>query len=179
MKLANIEKLLIEARKVTNHSDYVIIGSLSVLGCTSKPPASMVTSMDVDLYPRDDPGRSGEVGRELGETSEFAKKYGFYADPVSPGLPTLPSGWAARLQPVHFKSGVTAWFLDITDAAISKYVRGYKNDDRWIRAGLRAGLLSILRIDSRLRSTTMEAHERQRVKELLESHRAIFDPDED
>lgn len=179
MKLRDIERLLIEAKRVTNHTDYVIIGSLSVFGVAEKPPAGMVRSIDVDLYPRDDPGRASELGRALGEGSDFDLQFGFYADPVSPNLATLPEEWESRLNPVHFPSGVTAWFLDLTDAAISKYARGETKDERWIRAGLRAGLLTIRRIDVRLRSTVMETDERKRLKKTLAIHRKIFEPDED
>ena len=57
----------------------------------------------------------------------------------SPMLPTLPDGWQARLVKVDFASGMSGWFLEPNDAAISKYVRGQARDFEWIRAGLGAG----------------------------------------
>ena len=94
--------------------------------------------------------------------------YGYYADAVSPMLPTLPQGWEARLIRVSFDSGVTAWFLETNDAAISKYVRGEPRDREWIRAGLGAKILSLPTIIYRLRETIMETEERLRANKAIE-----------
>jgi hypothetical protein len=171
MNRDDIGRLLVEARRVINHEDYVIIGSLSVLGAVKHPPVSMTGSIDVDLYPKNDPGRAGEIARKLGLGSEFERTYGYYADAVSPMLPTLPEGWEQRLIKVEFQSGVRAWFLEPNDAAISKYVRSEPRDREWIRAGLEAGILSLPTIEYRLRETIMETDERTRAKLAIEEDR--------
>jgi hypothetical protein len=153
MDRAAIQRLLDAARQLTHHRDFVIIGSLSVLGCDLTPPDDMLMSVDVDLYPRDDPGRAGEIAAALGIGSDFEQATGYYADAVSPHLPTLPEGWQARLIQVAFDSGVTAWFLDPNDAAISKYARNEPRDREWIRAGLAAGILSLPTLNYRARET--------------------------
>jgi hypothetical protein len=163
----DIARLLVEARRVIHHRDYVIIGSLSVLGAVARPPASMTQSIDVDLYPKNDPGRASEVASALGQGSEFDETYKYHADAVSPMLPTLPRGWDERLIAVSFDSGVTAWFLDPNDAAISKYARLGSRDREWIRAGLQAKILSLPTIEYRLRETVMETDERQQVKQAI------------
>lgn len=167
MNRGDIERLLVEALRVTRHRDYVIIGSLSVLGAVAEPPPAMTGSIDIDLYPKDDPGRASEVATALGFGSSFERAHGYYADAVSPMLPTLPDGWQSRLVKVGFASGVSGWFLEPNDAAISKYVRGQRRDREWIRAGLDAGILSLAVIEYRLRETVMETDERQRVKQAL------------
>ena len=179
MNREQVERLLVEARRITHHTDYVIIGSLSALGVAATAPAEMTGSVDVDLYPRDDPGRAGEVFKALGQGSEFEQRFGYYADPVSPNLATLPHDWESRLIAVHFESGVTAWFLEANDAAISKYVRGEARDRDWIRAGLAAGILSLASIRWRLQDTVMELEERQRTKQALAEDEALFDPDDE
>lgn len=93
MNRDDIKRLLDEAMKITNHRDYVIIGSLSVLGAVAHPPISMTGSIDIDLYPKNDPGRTFEIANKLGLGSDFEQTYGYYADAVSPMLPTLPDGW--------------------------------------------------------------------------------------
>ena len=55
MNREHIQRLLGEAAKLTNHRDYVIFGSLSVLGTVATPPDTMVYSIDIDLYPKNDP----------------------------------------------------------------------------------------------------------------------------
>ena len=81
---------------------------------------------------------------------------------------TLPEGWEQRLIKVAFDSGVSAWFLEPNDAAISKYVRSEPRDREWIRAGLEANILSLPTIEYRLRETIMETEERQRAKLSIE-----------
>ena len=101
----------------------------------------MTGSIDIDLYPKSDPGTASEIAKALGLGSEFERIYGYYADAVSPMLPTLPQGWEHRLIKVEFDSGVSAWFLEPNDAAISKYVRSEPRDREWVRAGLEAIIL--------------------------------------
>lgn len=176
MNRADIDRLLIEARKLIKHPDYVIIGSLSVLGSTANPPESMIGSIDVDLYPKSDPYRASEVADVLGLGSDFEQLYGYYADAVSPMLPTLPEGWEERLIKVSFESGTAAWFLDPNDAAISKYVRSEPRDREWIRAGLAAGILSMPTIQYRMRETIMETDERVRAKASIAEDEQYLSP---
>lgn len=171
MNRNDVAHLLTEAMRITRHRDYVIIGSLSVLGATATPPDSMTGSIDVDLYPKNDPGRAFEVATALGLGSEFEQRHGYYADAVSPMLPTLPEGWEQRLIKIEFESGVSAWFLDPNDAAISKYVRSEPRDREWIRAGLQAGILSLPTIEYRLRETLMEMDEMQRTRQAITEDR--------
>jgi hypothetical protein len=174
MNRGDIKRLLDEAMKITNHRDYVIIGSLSVLGTVAHPPISMTGSIDVDLYPKNDPDRAFEIADKLGLGSDFEQTYGYYADAVSPMLPTLPEGWEQRLIRIAFDSGAVAWFLEPNDAGISKYVRGEPRDREWIRAGLLASILSIPTIEYRFRETIMEPEERQRAKLAIEEDKKLL-----
>jgi hypothetical protein len=169
---ASIEHLLGEAAKLTNHREYVIIGSLSVLGQVASPPESMVYSIDIDLYAKSDPGRSDEIARNLGLGSAFEQANGYYADPVSPALATLPEGWESRLVRLPFANGTTGWFLEPNDAAISKYVRAELRDREWIWAGLQSGILSPAVIEYRMRETVMETDERARSQAAFAEDRA-------
>ena len=63
-------------------------------------------------HPYNDPDRASEIATSLGLGSEFERDFGYYADAVSPMLPTLPEGWEKRLIRVQFDSGVSAWFLE-------------------------------------------------------------------
>ena len=86
-------------------------------------------------------------------------------------LPTLPDGWQQRLVRLEFENGVTGWFLEPNDAAISKYVRAEQRDREWIWAGLEAGILSAAVIEYRMRETSMETDERERAKKAFEEDR--------
>ena len=130
-------------------------------------------SIDVDCYMRNDPGRTYDLKSALGEGSRFERENGYYLDPVSPSLPTLPEGWEHRLVRVDFASGVTAYFLDPHDAAVSKYARGEPRDREWIRAGLAEAILSAPVIASRFRQTTfLDELETQAAKQRLAADEA-------
>lgn len=155
--------LLTQARKLCGHSDYVIVGSLSVLGLAQVTaiPGDMTMSIDVDGYTLADPGRVFDLGPALGEGSEFHKERGIYLDPVSPRLPTLPGGWESRLVRVS-RGDVIAHFLEPHDAAVSKIARGEERDVRWVAAGARAHILSLPTVALRMKETTFIDDDEQR-----------------
>lgn len=170
MELKDIELLLAEASRRTLHTRFVIVGSLSVLGVLgSRPvPRRMLLSIDVDCWTPDDPDRIFDLNESLGAGSDFERAHGFFLDPVSPYLPTLPENWEHRLVKLQFSGGITAAFLDPNDAAVSKYARGEPRDHEWIRAGLKAGLLSAPIIESRFRETVfLDEEESRRARRML------------
>jgi hypothetical protein len=96
--LANLQELFDEAKRLTNHTEFVVIGSLSILGVVdgAKIPPRMLMSIDVDCYTRQDPSRIFDLRRPLGEASDFQANHGYYLDPVAPTVATLPDGWESR-----------------------------------------------------------------------------------
>ena len=110
----------------------------------------------------------GSLTESLGAGSEFERTHGFFLDPVSPKLPTLPDNWEHRLVKLQLAGGITAAFLDPNDAAVSKCARGEPRAREWIRAGLKAGLLSAPIIASRYRDTAfLDEQESQRARRML------------
>ncbi len=162
---------------MTGHPDYVVIGSLSILGIGDEDelPVEMSMSTDVDCWTKADPGRIGDVQAALGEGSAFHRANGYYLDPVSPSLPSLPDGWEARMNSLE-NDGVRIWFLDPDDAAVSKYARSAPNDLRWIRAGIVSGYVSLPKVNARIASTTfLNADEHATVRKHVEADRAWFE----
>lgn len=149
MRRADIQNALEAARSLTNHTEFVVAGSLSVLGWVELPPEAMSVSIDIDFFMLGDPQRSHELAVHLGEGSAFHRANGYYLDPITPELPTLPRGWRGRVKQVQLGQ-VSVLFLDVNDIAISKYVRGDENDFRWIEAGYRAGILDLDTIKARM-----------------------------
>lgn len=139
----------------TGHRELVVIGSNSILGIAPYhlPPPAMSMSSDLDAYLRHDPNRTGDLAEDLGEGSPFHVQTGTYLDVVSPGLVTAPEGWQQRMLSVPYK-GLTLWFLDPVDAAVSKLARGEARDIRWVRAGLASGILSEPILRERVSRTT-------------------------
>lgn len=161
MNASALFNLLTAAHAECGHSDYVIVGSVSVLGMSevSAIPTGMTVSIDADCYTLTDPPRVFDLQAKLGEGSVYHRLHGIYLNPVSPKLPTLPDGWQQRLIRITRES-VTAHFLEPNDAAVSKLARAEPRDMRWVRAGIAAGLVSLPMLKLRMRSTDfLDAHE--------------------
>lgn len=176
MKLKTMLDLLAEAGTLSGQADFIVVGSLSILALEEnfQVPHEMAMSNDVACYTRADPERIFDVQGELGEHSPRHRATGCFIDPVSPALPSLPDGWQARLNPVS-GPGIKAWCLDPNDAALSKYARGEPRDRQWIRAGLRASVVSMPIVRSRLHSMEFfDQHEADKARQLIDEDEAWF-----
>ncbi len=173
MKRDDLRRLFAEARRLSGETDYVVFGSLAALGYAGEVPPRMAMSVDVDAYGKSEPPRVFELARALGQGSPFEAEHGFYLDPISPRLATLPAGWDERLVRIELEPGLAAWFLEPNDAAVSKYARMEPRDREWIRAGLAEGILSLPIIEARCaRTAFLDAAEEQRARQALAEDRA-------
>ena len=154
MNIDTLMHLLSAAQALCGHRDYVVIGSLSILGMAQVEaiPVDMTLSIDADCYTLADPPRVFDLSAQLGESSPYHHAHGVYLNPVSPRLPTLPQGWEQRLILLRAPP-VVAHCLEPNDAAISKLARSEPRDLRWVRAGLHAGLISLPVLRLRARDT--------------------------
>jgi hypothetical protein len=160
------------ARDLCGETDYVVLGSLAVLGISGEVPRRMAASIDVDAYTKGDPQRVFELAPRLGQGSRFELEHGYYLDPISPRVATLPAGWEARLTRIQLEARLAAWFLEPHDAAVSKYARMEPRDREWIRPGLRERVLSLAVLDARFGATTfLDADEQARARRALEEDR--------
>jgi len=176
MNVEVLMRLLVAAQALCGHRDYVVIGSLSVLGMAQVEavPLDMTLSIDADCYTLVYPPRIFDLSKQLGEGSAYHQQHGVYLDPVSPHLPTLPQGWAQRLILIDHPP-VVAHCLEANDAAISKLARGEPRDLRWVRAGLRASLIAMPSLRLRARQTTfLDEAEQQATLNRLELLAAEF-----
>ena len=172
MKRDDLRRLFAAARRISGETDYVVLGSLAALGYAGELPPRMAMSLDVDAFGKSDPGRIFELAPALGQGSAFEAENGYYLDPILPRVATLPAGWEDRLVRIELEPGLAAWFLEPNDAAVSKYARMEPRDREWLRAGLRARILSLPIIESRFRQTTfLDAAESGRVRKALDQDR--------
>jgi hypothetical protein len=169
MRREDLRRLFARAKDLCGETDYVVLGSLAVLGWASEVPPRMAASIDVDAYSKNDPARIFELAPAL---SPFEREHGYYLDPISPTVATLPSGWESRLTRIQLEPALAAWFLEPNDAAVSKYARMEPRDREWIRPGLRAGVLSLAVLDARFAETAfLDAVEAARARRALEEDR--------
>jgi hypothetical protein len=168
----DLGRLFARARDLCGETDYVVFGSLAVLGYAGEVPPRMAASIDVDAYSRTDPDRIFDLRPALGQGSPFEAEFGYYLDPISPRVATLPEGWPDRLTRIELAPDLAAWFLEPNDAAVSKYARMEPRDREWIRPGLRTGVLSVAILDARFaRTNFLDARESSRAREALEEDR--------
>jgi hypothetical protein len=168
----DLRRLFARARDLCGETDYVVLGSLAVLGHTGQVPPRMAASLDVDAFSKGDPERIFELAKALGQGSPFEAAHGYYLDPISPSVATLPSAWDGRLLRIQLEPRLVAWFLEPNDAAVSKYARMEPRDREWIRPGLEAGVLSWPIIAARFAETTfLDARESARARQALEQDR--------
>ena len=172
MKRDDLRRLFAQARKLCGETDFVVFGSLAALGHAGKIPPRMAMSVDVDAFGKHEPARIFELAGALGEGSRFQAENGYYLDPISPRVATLPEGWERRLVRRELEPGLNVWFLEPNDAAVSKYARMEPRDREWIRAGLKARILSLPMIESRFRQTAfLDAAESARARSALAEDR--------
>ena len=172
MKRDDLRRLFAQARKLSGETDFVVFGSLAALGYEGPVPPRMAMSVDVDAFSKSDPPRIFDLAQALGQGSAFEAENGYYLDPISPRVATLPPDWEQRLVRVELEPGLAAWFLEPNDAAVSKYARMEPRDREWIRAGLKAGILSLPVIEKHFAQTAfLDAGESARANDALDEDR--------
>jgi hypothetical protein len=129
--------------------ELVLVGSQAVLGTVREPPGELLRSMEVDVYPRSDPGRAIEIDGAIGEGSTFHETYGYYAHGVGPETIIAPAGWEGRLEKltlpaIHRARGeIITWCLSLPDLLLAKLAAGRPHDIIFVEAALVAELIQV------------------------------------
>ena len=84
MKRSDLEHILRASKGVTGETEFVVIGSQSILGPHPDAPRVLRQSMEADLYPRRRPDLSPLLEGSLGELSPFHQTFGYGVDGVAP-----------------------------------------------------------------------------------------------
>lgn len=148
-----LEHVLRAAAAISQERDFVVIGSQAVLGQFPYAPEALLSSIEVDVYPRYAPEKSELIDGAIGELSTFHQTFGYYAHGVDETTATLPAGWADRLVPVQNDNtgGAVGWCLEVHDLAASKLVAGRERDLDFITILVREGLVSTAVLAERIR----------------------------
>ena len=97
MRRDQLEHILRACRGTTDETEFIVIGSQSILGRHPDAPRVLRKSMELDVYPKFRPDLSPDLAGNLGEFSLFHHTHGIWVDGVSPETATLPADWEARL----------------------------------------------------------------------------------
>jgi hypothetical protein len=139
---------VIRAAATIVNDDLVVVGSQAVLGQYPNPPAPLLRSMEVDLFPRSAPERAAEIDAAIGDGSQFHATNDYYAHGVGPDTVHAPAGWESRLIRVDVVAVArkpdqiaTAWCMEIHDLVIAKLAAGREHDIRYAKDAIAAGLV--------------------------------------
>lgn len=67
---------VIRAAAAVVQDEIVVIGSQAILGQYPNAPTSLLMSMEVDVFPRNDPARADEIDGAIGDGSRFHQRLG-------------------------------------------------------------------------------------------------------
>lgn len=148
--------------RIAEVHDILVIGSQSILGSYPEDalPPEATGSMEVDtaFFGDTDGAKADVVDVNLGEFSEFHDEFGYYPQGVSVTTGVFPEGWRERL--VSFEGPGTepgrGLCLEPHDCILAKLVRFDEKDVRFAYALVRAGLIDLDTLESRV--DTLPAH---------------------
>lgn len=152
MKREQMEHILRAAAAVTREKEFIVLGSQALLAVLPELPPPLAYSMELDLYPAENPAAADLIDGTIGEMSPFHETFGYYAHGVGPETAVLPRNWKTRaIVVVNERTGqARALCVAPADLAASKLIAGRQKDLDFVNAmrdsGLidRAGLLNLL-----------------------------------
>lgn len=134
MRLDQLLHVVAAAANVVGEDRIVVVGSQAILGSHPDAPASLLMSMEADLYPLDSPQRADEIDGALGDGSQFHRSFGYYAHGVGPETAKAPAGWEERLVPIEVEPrpgsarSSVALCLETHDLVLAKCAAGRDRD---------------------------------------------------
>ncbi len=173
MRRVDFEHVIAAASQVSGEREIVVIGSQAIHAAGAEPPAPMLLSMEVDVYPRKEPEKAIEIDGSLGEGSQFQGTYGYYAHGVGPETAKAPKGWEERLVRVEIPPrvgqarGSVALCLEAHDLVLAKCVAGRQRDWEFAREALSAKLVQVEELLVRVDDLPVSERDRAHVRKML------------
>jgi hypothetical protein len=170
MTRSELEHIIRAAGVIARDREIVVIGSQAILGEYPDAPATLLVSMEADVFPLNHPERADKIDASIGEGSPFHEEFGYYAQGVSESTATLPKGWRKRLVRVHNENtrGISGLCLEAHDLAISKYVAGRQKDLGFTATLARHGMTDEEELLERLAATTITPQMRRLARGRIE-----------
>lgn len=176
MRRQDLEHLIAAAAEVTGEDEFVVVGSQAILGSHPEAPATMLRSLEADIYPRGSPEKAAAIDGSLGDGSQFHRSYGYYAHGVGPETARPPAGWEGRLVRVSIPPRVAsqrspvAYCLEPHDLVLAKAIAGRDRDWEFAEDALRAGIVDpeelLRRTDDLVAIETQRAQIRAKLEAL-------------
>lgn len=171
MNRSQLEHIIRAAGTIAQDDEIIVVGSQAILGQYPDAPATLLVSLEADVFPKNYPDRADLIDGSIGEGSPFEKSFGYYAHGVSSDTAVLPAGWENRLVAVKNENtrGVCGWCLEVHDIVLSKQVAGREKDISFLRESVRCGYVRREILLDRLGTMSLSDAVRERVRERIAS----------
>lgn len=149
MRRPDLEHVIGAAANALGADAFVVIGSQAILGPCPDAPETLLRSMEVNLYPKENPELAIEIDGALGDGSPFHEAFGYYAHGVGPETAKAPAGWEQRLVEIEVpprpgaEQSVKAYCLEPHDLVLAKCVAGRDRDWEFAAAAMAGGVVEI------------------------------------
>ena len=142
MQRSELAHVLRASSAIADETSFVVVGSQAILLLLDEPPAELLRSTEIDLYPALHPEKSDLIDGAIGALSTFHDTFGYHADGVGPESASLPKDWMSRAVLTYFGE-VTAICPDLHDLATSKCAAGRQKDADYVRTLLKHQLVKL------------------------------------
>ena len=144
LSLDDLKLSLAKCAALTGDREFVVVGSVAIVGAQPSATASLRVSQDIDLFSRN--GVTAEKNRSIyekfGPDSAFAMENDFYIEPVGEWvvMTSLPR-WEERLVKVEVPGGTIGRCLSPLDIAYNKAGAGSEKDIVYLAEPFRSGIV--------------------------------------
>ena len=142
MQRSELAHVLRASSAIANETSFILIGSQAILLLLDEPPADLLRSTEIDLYPSMHPEKADLIDGAIGALSTFHDTFGYHADGVAPETASLPQDWMKRAV-FTYLGDVTAICPDLHDLAVSKCAAGREKDADYVRVLLQHKLVTL------------------------------------
>lgn len=142
MQRSELAHVLRASSAIANETSFILIGSQAILLLLDEPPADLLRSTEIDLYPSMHPEKAELIDGAIGALSTFHDTFGYHADGVAPETASLPADWMSRA--VFTDVGeITAICPDLHDLTVSKCAAARDKDADYVRVLLQHQLVKL------------------------------------
>jgi hypothetical protein len=147
---------------ISNETSFILVGSQAVLLLLEQPPADLLVSTEIDLYPALHPEKADLIDGAIGANSTFHDTFGYHVDGISPETASLPNDWMNRAVLTYF-GDVTAICPDLHDLVVSKCAAGRDKDADFVRILLANGSVAVTTLLERIAMLDPAKHNLQHI----------------
>jgi hypothetical protein len=144
MNFEELEHIVRAARELTGETEFIAIGSQSLLISFRDLPRELRRSPELDITAKSNPQVADLIDGNLGEITPFHQTFHVYAHGVGPESATLASGWESRLAKAATlaMNGAVVYGLSPEDLAYAKLAAGREKDIDFVQGTIQHGIVS-------------------------------------